>query len=347
MKRINVIIDSYNLVFQNKSGGIKVRIQNFEKRIASKVNIKKYDKWNDSIEDYDVIHIFKSSAESYSLLKYAHSKNIPVVVSSVVPSEKRIVILLNRIICKFFHLYTERYMNELVLRNADAICAQTYQEKRFISKAFHINDSCIRVIPNGISLKNNPSIDSHSFSEMTGISGDFVLMVGRFDENKNQLNVIKAIQNTDINLVLIGGADKENLDYFEKCKNVAGSNVHFLGWVEHDNPILEAAYKAAKTVILASHKEIFGNSLIEGGACGANLVVSNALPIDEWGIKDYCITINPNNIKEIQEAIFESMRTEKNETVKNTINELFSWDSVIDQYIDVYNEVIERRTKND
>lgn len=341
-KDISVLVDSYNLVCQNASGGVKVRIENFEKNIKNKIKLKKFDKWADAVKDYDVVHVFKSSSESWSLLKYAHANNIPVVVSSVVPSEKRWIIKANHYICKMIPLYSDRYMNELVLANADAICAQTEKEKKFLMRTFRIPGEKITVIPNGISLEDLPIADTY-FEEKTGINSGFILQVGRFDENKNQLNVIRAVKGTDMTLVLIGGPDRTCPEYYEQCKKEAGENVHFLGWVDHDDPLLQAAYRAAHTVILPSHKEIFGNSLVEGGACGANLVVSKALPIWEWGIKELCLQIDPKSVEDIKKALQTSVDTPKNQAVADKIRNLFSWDKVTDAYIRIYEKVINER----
>lgn len=341
-EKIKLLIDSYNLVCQNPSGGVRVRIENFEKNIADKLYIKRFDKWNDRVLDYDIVHIFKSSSESYTMLKYAKEHNIPVVVSSVVPSEKRFAIWVNHVLCKFLPIYSDRYLNELVLTKADAIFAQTEIEKKFIIKNFHISADKIYVIPNGVSLEDTET-EKDYFEKRTGIKGDFILQVGRFDENKNQMNVIKAVNGTDMQLVLIGGPDKNSPEYFEKCKEIADENVHFLGWVDHNDKLLQSAYQSAKVVVLPSYKEIFGNSLFEGGASGANLVVSDVLPVDDWGIGKYCEKIKAGNIADIKEKLSMAFEKEKNSELMKIIKENFSWDAVTDRHIECYKEVIRRK----
>ena len=334
-----VLIDSYNLVCQNPSGGIKIRIENYVEQINKKIKVKLFDKWKDKVIDFQVVHIFKSSSESYTLLKYCKANHIPVVVSSVVPAEKRFAILMCHLIGTVLPVYPDRYLNELVLKGADAICAQTEKEKDFICNTYKISSDKIFVIPNGVSL-NEFTYSGDYFYEKTGIKDGFVLQVGRFDSNKNQLNVIRALKDTDIPVVFIGGADKNDPDYFSLCKNEANENMHFLGWVEHNDPLLQAAYHSAHTVILPSHKEIFGNSLMEGGFCGANLIASKALPIEEWGLDQYCRKVDASDVRDIREVIIEAQKTDKSFEVSNFIKNTFSWDAVTDQYIDVYRKVI-------
>ena len=327
---------------QNKSGGVKVRIENYVKNIVSKVKVKRFDKWTDNILDFDIVHIFKSSAENYSLVKYAEDNGIPVVVSSVVPSTKRFVILANRILCSVLPVYTDWFMNGFVLRHADAICAQTEKEKRFIARTYKIPANKIWVIPNGVSLSFEGS-NGDAFSKATNINQKYVLQVGRFDSNKNQLNTIKAVKGTNIQLVLIGGPDKNEPGYYEQCREIAGENVHFLGWIDHDDPVLKGAYENATVVVLPSYKEIFGNSLFEGGAFGANLVVSNALPVEEWGISQYCDMIDPSSVSDIKGKLSAAIQKDKNRLVEEIIRSSFTWDKVTDDYIAVYKEVLKKK----
>ena len=337
---MRVLVDSYNLVTQNPSGGVKVRIENYIRHIEGKIEIKRFDKWVDRVDEYDLVHIFKSSSESWTMMKYAHSKGIPVVVSSVVPSEKRLAIWLNRLLCSKLPVYSDRYMNELVLKNADAIIAQTEIEKQFIAKNFRICEKKIYVIPNGVSLDLEREISADYFFSRTGIEGKYILQVGRFDENKNQLSVIEAVKDTDMQLVFIGGADKECPEYYEICKSLAGKNIRFLGWVDHNDILLQAAYRNAQVVILPSHKEIFGNSLFEGGACGANLVASKVLPINEWGLSEWCSTIDPKNIADIKNKLQKMYEDDKNNLLSEFIVKNFSWEAVTDKYIEIYRNLL-------
>lgn len=341
---ISVLIDSYVLVCQNASGGVKVRIENFVKNIKSKVSVKLFDKWSDRVTDYDLVHIFKSSSESYSMMKYAHSHGIPVVVSSVVPSTNLFAIKVCHFIGSIAPIYPDRYLNERVLVEADALCAQTEKEKRFIIKAFHIDPQKIHVIPNGISLQDTP-IPENLFEELTGIKGDFLLQVGRFDSNKNQLNVIRALKDTDIQVVFVGGADKEEPEYYETCVSEANQNMHFLGWIDHNDPLLRAAYSAAHSVILPSFKEIFGNSLMEGGACGANLIVSDVLPVEEWGLDRFCKKIQASDTDKIRQTVLASMAEPKSDEISRYVRNTFSWDRVTDRYIEVYKSVLKTGKK--
>jgi len=59
---MKVLIETYNSAFQNPAGGISIRINNFirnYRKYFSSDYIKLFDKWNDKLKDFDLLHIFK------------------------------------------------------------------------------------------------------------------------------------------------------------------------------------------------------------------------------------------------------------------------------------------------
>jgi glycosyltransferase involved in cell wall biosynthesis len=339
---MNILIDSFNCVKQNESGGIQVRINYFIKNLKKHENVKLFDKWSDKIIDYDILHIFKVNSENLGMVKLAKRYGIPIITSAIIPSENRVKIIFSRMLSKFTPIKTGFSILRQILLMSDAVVAQTQKEADFIAKYYKVPKERLHVIPNGINININEAFKDE-FVKRTGITGKYVLQVGRFDENKNQLNVIKAMANSNIPVVFIGGEDSGKPEYYEKCKSVAPHNIHFLGWIKHDDPLLSSAYQNAHVVVLPSYKEIFGNSLIEGGAAGANLVATAALPIDDWGIKDICRTINPNDINDIRSKIMAAYNESLKPLTSKIIKDKFSWDSVIRQHIEVYQSVLKTR----
>ena len=147
--------------------------------------------------------------------------------------------------------------------------------------------------------------------------------------------------NSDISIVFIGGEAFSEPEYFELCKKTATKNIHFLGWIDHNDPLLASAYMNAKVVILPSYSETFGLALIEGGVAGANLVASKKLPvIINWGIDKYCNLIDPLNINDIRLKITESFKSPKNPLLKKEIRRIFSWEETIEKYLQIYNGIL-------
>jgi len=333
---MKVLIDSYNYVTQNKSGGVQIRIQNYVCQLAKKgINVKLFNKWSDKIENFDILHIFKLNTEDYQLIVHAKRIGIPIVISSIVPLEKSVRIRANCLLSKTLPINTGYSLLKKILDMADIVISQTNKEAEFICRNYKLDKSKIRVIPNGVIIINE-SKHSNLIYKKLDLDRPYVLQVGRFDSNKNQLSVIKAMKDQDVPIIFVGGSNPKQPQYFEYCKQIASQNMHFLGWIKNDDPLLESIYVNAHVVVLPSHKEIFGNSLIEGGAVGANLVATRELPLNDWGIANYCSLINPGDLDDIRNKILIEYKKPKTHELKILIRKKFSWDSVVKEHINIY-----------
>ncbi len=57
---------------------------------------------------------------------------------------------------------------------------------------------------------------------------DLVLCVARIEGIKNQLNLIKALNNTRYRLVIIGAPAPNQMPYYNECRKQAASNISFI-----------------------------------------------------------------------------------------------------------------------
>lgn len=334
---MKVLIDSYNTSTQGESGGVQIKIKNYYTELKKRnIDVTLYDKWNHKIKDFDLIHIFKSSVDSYSMINYARSIDVPIVISSIIPLAYKSKILFSNFM-NHFHIHTPYDLIRNNMLTADAVIAETEREANFIKKHYGVRK--VHTIPNGVTINFQQSL-INEFCNRTGIKEKFVLQVGRFDSNKNQLNVIKAMQNSKIPVVFIGGEFQDEPEYFKQCKKIATGNMHFLDWIDHNDCLLSSAYQNAQVVILPSYKETFGMALIEGGAAGANLIATKELPIFDWGLYDFCKSINPSDVNDIRIKITEAYNAPKNPLIRDRIYQLFSWEKVIDEHINIYNNII-------
>ena len=143
------------------------------------------------------------------------------------------------------------------LRLCDAILPNAYAEVRKIKTDFNLNElEKFFVIPNGVDIHNN-SDSPNKFADYYGIKKDFVLCVGRIENRKNQLSLIKALKGTGVKLFLIGGyATEGERNYYDLCRKEADENVVFVNWV--DAKTVYSAYQAAKVHVLPSWYETPG-----------------------------------------------------------------------------------------
>ena len=305
----------------------------------SEVECKLFDKWKDKLIDFNILHCFALKEEIYDQVKYAKSVGVKVVISSIVPLSKPIWVKLNILLGKYFHIRTIYFLNKQTLDMADLIIAETQKEKIYISCTYGIPIDKIVAIPNGISTDvqgGDPSLIKKKF----GFEKECVVHVSRIDRNKNQLNVIRAMKDTDIPIVFIGGPDTNDMAYYEQCRKEATDNMYFAGWIYHDDPLLSSALSAAKVSILPSFKETFGYSIYEGLLTGCNVVATNVIPLDEWGLNNNVVSIDPANIDDIRRGIFEAYYKEVDQDVPQKILSTFSFDVIAQRHIALYKKIL-------
>jgi len=197
--------------------------------------------------------------------------------------------------------------------------------------------STIRVIPNGVDdfwLNNVPGRDLKA--ENKGVKQ--VIYVGRFNENKNLLNIYLAIENArkseaNIVLTLVGGS-------VETLKALCDLEVlpSWLKVIEHieDNNHLLALYRESSVFIMPSFYETFGLVYIEALTQGCPFIYTKNEGVDGYfDGEEYAVAVDPNNLDEMARAVLLLLRrfplgVDKERSVKKL--SCFSWSSVASNY---------------
>ena len=228
------------------------------------------------------------------------------------------------------------------IQSADAVITETPIESEYICKHYKAEKEKVFSIPNGVD--ESFVYDDCIFNEILNQGTEYVLCVGRFDENKNQLNLIRAIKNTGIDVVFVGGKDALSDAYYQKCVDEANGydNVHFLGWLPDDSALLRSAYGNAKMIVAPSYDETFGLTIVQGAALGAQLAMSKTLPILSWGAfnsKD-CTLFDPQDVDDMRDKILNLWKKEKTGDLMLSVKSAFSWTNIIDEHVKIYTELL-------
>lgn len=187
---------------------------------------------------------------------------------------------------------------------ADLIIAISEQTKRDIVEFLKIPEEKIRVVYQGChqAFKDHQSDEFlNSVKEKFQLPDRFILNVGTIEPRKNLLNIVKAINETEIPLVVVGKKTK----YFNKVQNFLRKNkfenqVHFLENVSMNE--LAAIYKLADVFVYPSFFEGFGIPVIEALFSKTPVITSNLSCLPEAGGKD-SVYIDPHHVEDLKVKI--------------------------------------------
>lgn len=333
---MKVLFHAYNCCCQNESGGVQVRIRRLQKLLSSKgVQVDFFNPYETKVRNYDVLHIFMLTLENQSLVELAKTLGLKTVLSSIVSIREARAIDFYRRLPRQLTTAVKMKCNQL--QRFDTIIAETPAEADFLNKHYAVPKSKIQIIPNGVDELGE---GGEEVFDLIGGRKKYALIVGRFDENKNQLNVVKALRGANYDVVFVGGPNAaEKSTYYESCIGAAANDphMHFLGWLPANSPVLNSAYRNAHAVLLPSHHETFGLVATEGAMSGAHVCLANTLAINGFDVFKKEHSFNPDDLKDIRRVVDTVMNTPKDEGLKNRAIEVFSWDKIAQQHIDIYN----------
>ncbi|MCJ8209800.1 glycosyltransferase family 4 protein [Mucilaginibacter sp. RS28] len=220
-----------------------------------------------------------------------------------------------------------------VLETADFILPNSYSELNRL-KELYTQKVKGWVVTNGINPEKFP------YDPTIQKDDNLVICVGRIENRKNQLNLIKALNNTAYKLVLIGEPSANQLDYYNECKSIAGPNVVFAGRLSHEDMV--HYYQVAKVHVLASWFETTGLSSLEAALMHCNIVITEEGDTREYFGEDafYCTPENPDSIRQaVDKAIAATFNPELAEKIKAE----YTWRKAAEQTLAAYQALVPHR----
>ncbi|MGZ5273292.1 MAG: glycosyltransferase family 4 protein [Kaistella sp.] len=263
---------------------------------------------------------------------------------------KKIVTIHDLIFLRFpkYYSFFDRKIHFWKFKNAadqaDLIIAISEQTKRDIIQYLKVSESKIRVIYQGChqSFKEEKSLEFlNSVKEKFKLPAKFILNVGTIEDRKNLLNIVKAINGTEIPLVVVGKKTK----YFDKVqkfltKNKMQDQVLFLENVSMEE--LAAIYKLADVFVYPSVFEGFGIPVIEALFSGTAVITSNTSSLPEAGGPD-SLYVNPLLVEDLKSKILflwnnEAERIRRAEKGLEYVQK-FSDENIANNMMKVYHEL--------
>ena len=266
---------------------------------------------------------------------------------------KKIVTIHDLIFMRFpqYYSFFDRKIHFWKFKNAvnqaDLVIAISEQTKKDIIQFLKIPEDKIRVVYQGCHhvFKEYQSEEFlNKTKEKFNLPERFILNVGTIEVRKNLLNIVKAIDGTEIPLVVIGKKTK----YFKKvekylAKNKIEKQVQFLENVSMEE--LAAIYNLAEIFVYPSLFEGFGIPVIESLFSRTPVITSNISCLPEAG-GEHSMYVNPENFEDIKSKILflwnnESERNRRAEKGFEFVQK-FSDEHIAENLMRVYREVLSK-----
>jgi glycosyltransferase involved in cell wall biosynthesis len=288
--------------------------------------------WEDSLAEADCIHLLGSVPEHLEVVAAAHRCQVPVVVSPIAwfdlvscwrqsgpwlsrtSAATRFLLraALPRIPSWRRRLY---HMADLLLPNSQAEAEQ-------LIRYFGVDEKRLHVTPNGAD-ERFAQASPQAFARRVGGRG-FVLYPGRIEPRKNQLGFLRAMQGTDVPIVVLGNVVPGHQAYADACRRAAGENVKFIDGLAHDDPLLASAYAACGCLALTSWFETPGLVALEAALQGVPLVLTARGCAREYfgGWADY---VEPDDLRAIRRKVLAAMNQPRSPALAHLVRSQFTW----------------------
>ncbi len=222
---------------------------------------------------------------------------------------------------------------------ADMVLASSEAERRCLQTDLQVEHGRFRVVPYAADERYTGG-SAEEFVQQYGLR-DFVLCVGRIDDNKNQLALVQACRRLGLPLVLIGQVHPGYRAYLDECRRAAGdATLLEIPYVEPQ--LLSSAYAAAKVHALLSWLDVPGLVSLEAALAGCSIVAS-----DRGGIGDYLDDLawycDPGDIDSIAAAVAAAHAAPRTTALRDHVRSRYSWAGTARATLDAYRQVLAER----
>jgi len=325
---------------------------------------------NDLNVEYDILHLFNLpfSRGAFSYIYKAKNKDIKIATSTIfwdfsysqgmkILNKLKIPLtianpfnlkLLNWLYKKSF-IKNKDFLNANIMKKcinkSDVLLPNSFLELKKLSNFVNLKYKELEkksvIIPNAVdkTIFKKDNAAKKRFIEKYNIE-DFVLQVGRITPSKNQISVVKALDNhPEIPIVFVG---KGNGSYHSQLKKISKKrgNVYFFEEIQHKE--LNDFYNSARIHILPSFRDSPGLVSLEAALCGSEIIVSDNrfCPSKEY-FGDFAYYCKPYSLRSIEENILLAYETTKNvKEFREIIRSDYCWEKTANLTFKAYNKII-------
>jgi glycosyltransferase involved in cell wall biosynthesis len=361
---LHVLFISRSSLF-NVKGGDTIQIQNTAielEKLGVKVDIKLSNDLFIDYKKYILIHFFNIIRPADMLLHISKSK-LPYVVSTIyvdyseyeknnissvkdkilniissdvreyIKAIARWIVNGERIISKRYIWLGHKKSIQKIITGANLLLPNSESEYHRLLQSYGVK-SDYSIIPNAA----DTFVFNYDAEQQSKRNAKMILCVARIEGRKNQLNLIRALNNTEFELYIVGKAAPNHQEYFEQCKFEAASNIFFVDEISQDK--LVDFYQKANVHILPSWFETTGLSSLEALFCGCNIVVTEYGDTRDYFPEENIFYCNPNSIQSIYKAVHMASTNKINFDFIARMKAAYNWENTASKTLDAYNRVI-------
>lgn len=324
-----------------------MKVRKLESHFRNRGHVVEYfNPWETDLSGFDIYHHFSFFRGDFPMLKYARAAGPKIVVETMYwwswryalfypqPPWLRFRALVHHGIKTFLPRLTPQ---RKVAEAADLLVANSEIEARLLRRHLALETEKVAVVHNAADIRFAEATPDQ-FIDRFDLQ-DFVLCVGMFETRKNQLNLIRALKDTGVQLVLIGNVTPPHREYYERCLAEADQTVHFVPYLPHDDPMLASAYAAADTLVMPSWHETTGKAALEAALAGSKLAVTSFGPTREY-FEDFVRYVDPRGPIRIRKAVEQSLGDHRDERLKRHVLRHFTWERAGDRRLLLYEKLL-------
>jgi len=324
---VRVLFEPYPWAFVTPGGGERQLLEYAEHLPSHGVGVTMHDHWHSTLNAVDVVHFFSCIGGSFHFCNYVRQRGLPLVISSSLWVDEATK-----------HLYPiDEIRSQLAL--ADVVVPNSHAEAEALANFVGLSREQSIPVMNGVDPRFAAPHDPSLFRRMFEIDGPFILNVANIENRKNQLNLVRALIGNELPLVIIGQIREP--DYAERVFAEAGGRVRYLGFLEHDDPLLASAYAACTVFALPSICETPGLAALEAAAAGASVVVTRVGAAREY-FGNMCHYVDPADPADIARGIDAALAADPQSVLSSHVVENFTWPRVTAALPDIYRTAVAR-----
>ena len=321
-----------------------------------------------NLEDYDLVHLFNlmEPQDIYLQMLNAKKQNKKIVLSTIyglyTEFERKARGGLFQKVANVISPYQIGYIKTLVKQysenrfhkgvfkmmfkgyyglmkeivdNTSVFLPNSVSEMNRVAKDFKLKNYDFYNIPNAIdkSVFFNPKNTENKYAQYQNC----ILCAARIEGRKATLNLVKAVKNTNYQLVLVGKESQNQKQYVEQVHQEAGDNVVFLGAISHDD--LRDLYKVAKVHALVSWMETPGLSTLEAAAMDCNVVATKKGDTYDY-FEDYAFYCEPDDVDSITKAIDLAYNSPVDSRLKEKVLTNYIWEKTAEETLKAYQKAL-------